>query len=178
MPSISNISQDAAGIVTAQVDGVKQPVNPLFLIMMVLAGKRRNLTSQLVTRINDMNQTNKKADAYNSLIAKIRQHMPSDKKGYVWGSVIKNDVVKAAEDKAGVKLDFNYHDYAESDGKLTYDKLHDMIDDVRNKVTSLNNLNSTTQLKIKQVQIYRDETTEWQNSLLDSINRLFQKVNQ
>ncbi|MCY4325786.1 MAG: hypothetical protein OXC81_07180 [Betaproteobacteria bacterium] len=53
-----------------------------------------------------------------------------------------------------------------------------MIEDLRHKITSMNNLNSQNQIKVKMIEQFRNETIEWQKSLLDKLDRLFQKVNQ
>ena len=53
-----------------------------------------------------------------------------------------------------------------------------MVEDIRHKITSMNNLNSQNQIKVKMIEQFRNETIEWQKSLLDKLDRLFQKVNQ
>ena len=181
MDVIGNIQVDGSGNVTVTINGETQKIDPEFLMMRVLANKRINITSQLLSQINQMNETNHKADIYNALIQKIHTVMPSDKNGTVAGNDFVNNVLAANNGKFGEnyldKAPFDWASY-ESDGKFTYNKLHDMLDDLRNKITSLNNLNSETQLKIKETQIFRDETTEWQNTALDKLSRLFEKINQ
>ena len=58
------------------------------------------------------------------------------------------------------------------------EQIDTMIEDLRHRVTSMNNLNSQNQIKVKMIEQFRNETIEWQKSLLDKLDRLFQKVNQ
>ena len=58
------------------------------------------------------------------------------------------------------------------------DLVSTVVEDLRHKITSMNNLNSQNQIKVKMIEQFRNETIEWQKSLLDKLDRLFQKVNQ
>lgn len=179
MTMISNIHIDA-GYVTAMIDGTQQKIDPSYLLMQVLANKRKNLTSQYINFISDMNSVNQRADRLEDLRAKVSAYV--SKMG-------KDDKMSPAEMRqkrtdSGVQVegnsvgDFDWKPYKGKDGNYSKESLQDMVEAIRNKIQTLNNLNSQTQVKVKMIDEYRNETIEWQNSLQDRLERVFSKINQ
>ena len=159
-------------------------MNPAFLLMQVLSNKRSGLTAQYVDQISEMNKVNKQAESLRNLMALIRAAKTEDG---LSEAVFKTKVEDKFGDQnpdfsgpEGTGVDKSLFDTSSYvvDGKFSSDKLTDMVEDLRNKIASLNNLNSQTQIKIKMTEQYRNETIEWENSLLDKIGRVFEKINQ
>ena len=96
-----------------------------------------------------------------------------DAAGLSWERQEMHGLYDGMEEKRGNTVKIAYHTK-----HFSPKQVDPMIEDLRHKITSMNNLNSQNQIKVKMVEQFRNETIEWQKSLLDKLDRLFQKVNQ
>lgn len=173
MTTISDIQVSQGNVITASVNGEEQAIDPTYLLMQVLAQKRSLLTKQYVGFISDMNAVNQKAEKLEQfrarISAKVAQMKDGDKiNSYTFDTTLRGDMTTGEYD----------YQSSMSGGNYTKAALQDLAESVRNKIQSMNNINSQTQVKIKMVQEYRDETIEWQSSLQDQLLRVFNKINQ